>query len=295
MAVALLVSMKGINLNHLRYFHAIAERGSLAAAARHLGAAQSTVSEQIAQLERTLGEPVFRREAAGLSPTERGRFMFEQTRIIFDATTRITEAFRPSGPETSRLRVGQSASLSRTQNAAMLTPLFQLEDLDVRVRCGDGSEMLQALLRSELDLVLTDSEPPPGLSERVGTRALRGSELVVIVAEEHRSAVTSPADLSVTPVIQYAPSSRLHWLTADFIRRHAPGTKVAAEADDVGLLIAATRTGRFWSLVPEVALRGAADGLYVLHRLDSFAECHAVYSGGDPKTMVRRAIEALAA
>ena len=45
----------GITLQQLRYFVEVAAEGSIARAAEKLGVAQPTVSEQIRQLERTLG------------------------------------------------------------------------------------------------------------------------------------------------------------------------------------------------------------------------------------------------
>ena len=44
-----------MELRHLRYFTAVAELGSFSAAARQLHVAQSSVSEQIADLEDELG------------------------------------------------------------------------------------------------------------------------------------------------------------------------------------------------------------------------------------------------
>lgn len=61
-----------LELRHLRVFVALVEHGSLTAASRALGLAQSTVSETLAALERALGAVVVRRQAgvqAGLLTT----------------------------------------------------------------------------------------------------------------------------------------------------------------------------------------------------------------------------------
>jgi LysR family transcriptional regulator, transcriptional activator of nhaA len=48
-----------LNYNHLYYFHVTASEGSVARAAARLGIGVPTVSEQIRQLERELGIPLF--------------------------------------------------------------------------------------------------------------------------------------------------------------------------------------------------------------------------------------------
>ena len=72
-----------MKLTQLGYVAAIAEHGSLRAAARHLGVAQPAFSRSLAELERELGAPLFEKAevrlkdkplvilAEGWSPTNR--------------------------------------------------------------------------------------------------------------------------------------------------------------------------------------------------------------------------------
>ena len=61
-------------LTQLRYFMAVAEAGSMTAAAQSLSVTQSTVSAAIAQLEHEVGQPLFLRLARrGLELTPAGR------------------------------------------------------------------------------------------------------------------------------------------------------------------------------------------------------------------------------
>lgn len=57
----------------MQAFLAVAEGGSLSAAARVTGQSQPTLGRQIKQLEETLGVTLFTRHARGLSPSEEGR------------------------------------------------------------------------------------------------------------------------------------------------------------------------------------------------------------------------------
>ena len=54
-----------LELRHLRVFAAVVDAGTHTRAARALGISQSTVSETLRALERTLGVELFRKAAKG--------------------------------------------------------------------------------------------------------------------------------------------------------------------------------------------------------------------------------------
>ncbi|GAB2802500.1 LysR family transcriptional regulator [Halomonas shantousis] len=60
------------DLNELAAFAAVMQSGSLTVSARELGLAKSTLSRRISQLETRLGQPLLRRQANRLIPTEAG-------------------------------------------------------------------------------------------------------------------------------------------------------------------------------------------------------------------------------
>lgn len=64
----------------LRYFHEVANLGSVRVAAEKLFVAQSAVSRQIALLEEELGVPVFERHARGMNLTAAGRLLLGYVR-----------------------------------------------------------------------------------------------------------------------------------------------------------------------------------------------------------------------
>lgn len=60
------------DLQELHAFATVMEQGSLATSAQQLGVAKSTLSRRISQLEARLGQPLLRRQANRLIPTEAG-------------------------------------------------------------------------------------------------------------------------------------------------------------------------------------------------------------------------------
>lgn len=285
----------GLNLNHLFYFHAVATRGSIVAAARALGLGQSTISQQIRELEATLGEPLFSRGSRELAVNGAGQRVLEQTSVMIGAAERLVEYFRPEHARMPiALRVGYSASLARAQIANDLLPLLELEDARLRVRSSDATDLLQALLRAELDLVISDQPPPDSIPAGITTEALPGSPLVAVVAAGHPACEVDKEQWRSLPLVQYTVSSRFRWDVEQWLRSSNLRPSVLAEADDVGLLLAAARAGRCFAVVPQAALVDAGAGFRIVARLENaVCERYAIYQGGEPLEVVRRAVTLL--
>ena len=77
-----------MKLHHLRDFLAIVEKGSISAAAKHLGVAQPSLSRSIRELEAHLGAPLIERHARGVHLTEMGQSFARR------ASTAVTELRR---------------------------------------------------------------------------------------------------------------------------------------------------------------------------------------------------------
>ncbi|HWB77632.1 MAG TPA: LysR family transcriptional regulator, partial [Nannocystaceae bacterium] len=61
-----------MDLDHLRYFRAIAEIGSMTAAAKKLGVAQPTLTSAVKKLEEQTGSTLLLRNPRGVSVTPTG-------------------------------------------------------------------------------------------------------------------------------------------------------------------------------------------------------------------------------
>ncbi len=95
-----------MKLDGIAAFVAIAEAGSISAAARRLGNAKSVVSERLAELERALGTRLVQRTTRKLSLTEDGHtFLARAQRILFEATEAAAEMAERRGTLVGPLRI----------------------------------------------------------------------------------------------------------------------------------------------------------------------------------------------
>src|ERR1700684_1180229 len=77
-----LVSVRGREMRELRAFAAVAEEGSLSAAARRLHLSQSALSQTIQSLERQLSVQLLLRSRTGVATTEAGAILLREGREI---------------------------------------------------------------------------------------------------------------------------------------------------------------------------------------------------------------------
>jgi DNA-binding transcriptional LysR family regulator len=114
MALDTLALVGDVELRHLAAMAAIAEEGSFGRAAARLGYTQSTVSQQIAALERAVGGPVFDRPG-GPKPvriTPLGAVVLEQGRDLLAKAAALAEAVDRFKAGDGRVDIGTFQSVS---------------------------------------------------------------------------------------------------------------------------------------------------------------------------------------
>lgn len=86
-----------ITLRQFRYFIAVAESGSVAAASRTLAIAQSAVTKSMQELEDELGQPLFDRSPRGMTLTPQGHRFLVSARKVIGAVAEATRLGRADG------------------------------------------------------------------------------------------------------------------------------------------------------------------------------------------------------
>jgi|CXWL01.1.fsa_nt_gi DNA-binding transcriptional LysR family regulator len=156
----------GLELRHLRVLVAVVDAGTHSGAARALGSAQSTVSETLGALERTLGVEVFRK-SKGVALTPAGEVLLAYARRISALTGELASAL----VETSRaVRATIVVSAVESIGAYVLpSRLAVLRErwpaVRVEVETGNCAEIRQRVASGDSDLGLVlepEDAPEPG-------------------------------------------------------------------------------------------------------------------------------------
>lgn len=114
-----------LKLDGISSFVAIAEEGSISAAARRLNLSKSVVSERLAELERGLGAPLFHRTTRKLSFTEDGAaFMERAVRIVRDVEDAAAEVSERRQKLIGPMRLSAGVTFGRMHLGPALYPFL---------------------------------------------------------------------------------------------------------------------------------------------------------------------------
>ena len=158
--------------SHLQSFVAVAEHGSLSAAARAMGSSQPTLSRHIAQLEQAIGARLFERSKAGVVLTDRGAALMTHAARMADAAAGITRADARTDALKGTVRITASRIVATYLLPGVLTEMQQhLPGIEVEVVASDDTDNL---LRREADIALRMYRPTQGdvISRHIGNLEL---------------------------------------------------------------------------------------------------------------------------
>ena len=104
-----------LDLDLLRGFVTVAERGGFTAAGQALGLTQSAVSLKVKRLEDVLGKPVLLRQPKGVALTREGETLLAYARRMLALNEEAVRRFDVDGPEDAEMLIeafdGQDALL----------------------------------------------------------------------------------------------------------------------------------------------------------------------------------------
>ena len=143
-----------LDLDLLHSFISVVDTGGFTRAGERVHRTQSTVSQQIIRLERTLGYPLLHRNGRLATPTEQGERLVSYARRILSLEQEAREVIaRPvSG---GVLRLGIPEDFAAYQLTTLLSEFTRSRPgLRLDVRCRLSVEIQRALERGELDLAL---------------------------------------------------------------------------------------------------------------------------------------------
>ena len=88
-----------MNLQHLRYFLAVARTGSFTQAARQMNVTQPTVSSAVSELEKSMGVQLFNRDNRHVALTTEGRLLLSYAVQVEDLLEEASERLQRSDLE----------------------------------------------------------------------------------------------------------------------------------------------------------------------------------------------------
>ncbi|MFE0587459.1 LysR family transcriptional regulator [Pantoea vagans] len=157
-----------MNLVHWRLMVAVADVRNISRAAEATGMTQSAASQAIAQLESSLGFPVFARERRHIGVTALGEQVIEHARTMLEQLNAIRElADESRGLQGGRIRLASFPSVTSTLLPGLLRNVRRLyPGIEVVVLEGTDEEVEEWLAADTVELGVV-MNPAPGRTDMI--------------------------------------------------------------------------------------------------------------------------------
>lgn len=272
------------DLNDLRYFAEIVERGSFTAAAQILGVQTSSLSRRVTALEAELGVRLLNRTTRRISLTDAGKHFLEHCQaIVTHAQTAYEDIEKTRSAPAGVVRMSCPIGLLESGITAIISGYLK-NNPDVRLML-DATNRRVDVVQEGLDLAIRVRRPPLADSELV-IRQLGKSNTILVASPRFLSRHGTPAalqEVSSLPTVALGNvSERFEWTFYDKSGNAVTVPhKPRLATDDFSMLRAAALDGIGIVEIPQELVQRDLEVRSLIHVLPDYVSLegivHAVY------------------
>lgn len=244
-------------LRQIRTFLAVVESGSISAAAQALGLTQPAASQQMRELERTLGIRVLERAKGRVVPTAAGEALLAPARraqAAVEDVRAVAARFRTG--EAGRVRLGTGATACIYLLPPVLAALkSRVPGAEVVIATGNTPEILRRLEDGSLDAALVTL--PTSMPRSLFATPITTDPLLAVMPRDFvplRRASVSAAELAQRPLILYEGGGSTRAIIDAWFRRGGQVVQATMELGSVEAIKVLVASGRGCSVLPALAL-----------------------------------------
>ncbi len=247
-----------MELRQLKYFVKSAEYLNFSVAAKHLYITQSTLSQQIKQLEYELGFELFLRNSRHISLTEAGEeFLPFARKTIQDAEDGVQRLYDLQHVKTGTLKIGVTYSLSTVLTEGVICFLKEFPGIKLEIIYKTVDELLELLRERKVDFVL--SYKPLCEANDIDAMPLFENTLALVVSKEHPLAARKDIKLQeLVGKTLLLPSKGLQARTMLDRLTEKEGIELhsSLELNETNILLQMVATGHFATILSTSAVFG---------------------------------------
>lgn len=269
--------LQDIEFRQLRALQAVATEGSFGRAAERLGFTQSAISQQIAALERAVGDRVFDRPGGPrkVELTPIGAVLLRHAASILGQVRTAEDELRSlRAGEVGRLQIGSFQSVS-VKVLPLVIGKFRSERPGLTVRCeesDDNDELVARLLADELDLTFLIGDPH---HEQLDLIEVLVDPFVLVSSVAEERVRLSTADLGGVPMITQQPCACQAVIDV-VLRERGVEPDYVFRTNDNAAVQAMVRAGMGRAIMPFLAVEQADPGV-VMCSLDPEIQPRRIY------------------
>jgi DNA-binding transcriptional LysR family regulator len=172
-----------VRTEDIGYLLAVADAGSLVAAARGLGVSQPTLSKSIARLERALGTPLIARLPRGVALTDAGRAFVDRARPVDRALAEAVALARAPGRHSADcVRIGIGVGVPPALVRAACAAVLRDDPVSIELVGGMSDTLAASVAAGETDFAVTNE---PSGARRLKWERLFSDPMIPVVGIRH--------------------------------------------------------------------------------------------------------------
>lgn len=249
-----------MELRQLNYFAKAAALLNFTEAAQALYISQSTLSQQIKQLEDELGIPLFNRIGKRIHLTEAGRlFLPYANQTLQDALSGREMLNDLMNLQTGTIYVGATYGLTQLLVKAMQSFTMQYPHIQVQIQYGTTDALMELMASSRLDMVLSFASSSP--LESIAFETLFASSLSLVVPATHalaRSKNVTLKNIATIPLILPVRSYSIRRFLDESFEKEKVNPDIRMECNDIHTILEMIKGGTLGTVLMKVSVEGYA-------------------------------------
>jgi len=235
-----------MELRQLKYFCQVAESGSFSEAAGILCISQSTLSQQIKQLEGEIGGELFVRDTRHVSLTDVGQALLPSARrTLSEAASCISRMRDVMQLQAGEINIGSTYTFAPMLRDTVLTFMKQYPGVKLNIHCHSMEKLMEMLENEKIDVALSykPTTPFPNIESHI----IFDNRLAVIVSDTHvlaKEKSISLAELEKYPLIMPVKGMQARNTFDNMTEALDRKFDVRLEINDVSVLISLVRNSK---------------------------------------------------
>lgn len=247
-----------MELRQLQYFVKAAEMLHFTEAANELYVTQSTLSQQIKQLEQELGVLLFDRIGKQVQLTEAGHVFLIHARRILSEVNKGKQALADmSNVIGGELHIGVTYAFTPLLLPVLAPFSTKYPNVKLFIEYGTTEELQKKLHASELDFILVFQKESE--EEDFDTQTLYTSRIVAVVSKKHalsHQPKVSIEEIATLPMVLPGKGFSSRLFLDDILRKKEIHLNAQIEMNDVHSLLTMVEMGNWVTILNEKALWG---------------------------------------
>lgn len=239
-----------MELAQLEIFRAIAEEGSVTAAAEKLHRVPSNISTRLKQLEEELGCTLFRREKLRLHITDSGKTFLDYSRRILALTEEARQSVSGQQPG-GIFTLGAIESFAAVRLPPLIARYHQRwPQVELDLTTGPSGDMIDGVLAGQYSAAFIDGPPKHPLLEGV---AVVDEEMVLISSLNH-APVPDATSISGSTIYAFRANCSYRRLFENWFSRESAAPGKIFEMESYHGILACVSAGAGLALIPRSML-----------------------------------------